>query len=142
TALAAIASGAGDDVLAVRRAAAALRQPGITTSDRAICKYILATQHLRAGRATDAARYLEENVQLRLSPQDWFLLGLCRQRQQDLAGAIAALQRVVEIDPSEPRTYRLLADWHAIRGEEATAAAVRQRATLLEENTAAAGPAR
>ena len=134
TALAAIAAGAGDGSVAETRAKVALRLSGISTTDLATCNQILASQHLQAGRLVEATLLLEQNIQLRLSPQDWFLLGICRQRQHDLAGAIAALERVVEIDPSEPRAYQMLAEWHVIRGDNAKATAARERAKLLEAN--------
>jgi Flp pilus assembly protein TadD len=132
--LAAIAAGAGDESVAVTRATAALQLPGLTTIERAICNHILASQHLPAGRLVEATLLLEQNVQLRLSPQDWFLLGICRQRQHDLTGAIAALERVIEIDPSEPRAFQMLAEWYVIRGDDTKANAARERAKLLEAN--------
>jgi hypothetical protein len=104
----------------------------LAAKDRVTCGAILATTYLREGHLDEAARWAQQITSLRLSPEDWFLLGVCRQRQGDVRGAIQALERVLEIDPSEPGTYRTLVPLYQANGNADAARRALERAQVLE----------
>jgi tetratricopeptide (TPR) repeat protein len=103
----------------------------LSAKDRVASGAILATTYLREGHFDEAGRWAQEITKLRLSPEDWFLLGVCRQRQGDAQGAIQALERVLEIDPSEPGTYRALASLYQATGNPDAARRALERAQVL-----------
>jgi Flp pilus assembly protein TadD len=85
----------------------------------------------------EARQHLEELTVLRRDPRDWFLLAVTRQRLGDVDGAIAALERVRQIDPAEPETYDLLAELYSVRGDAELAQTRREQARSIRAATAA-----
>ena len=79
---------------------------------------------------------LTQLTQWQLQPADWFLLGTCRLRMGDQAGAIAAYEKVLQIDATEPGTYRALAPLYQAQGKSDRAKELLERAALLEEHLA------
>jgi predicted CXXCH cytochrome family protein len=122
----------GDVAAARGRAESALSASDIAPVDRATAIQLLARLDLRENRLPAARERLEQLVRLWLAPEDWFLLGLCRQRQGDGDGAIAAFEKVLEIDPGEPGTYRSLIPLYEARGAAEKARRARETLQLLE----------
>lgn len=101
--------------------------------DRVAALGVLATIGMRQGDLRQAELRLDELTKLRRNPRDWFLLGLCRQRQGKLGEAIAALERVQEIDPATAETYLALAPLYRAQGDEERAKWCEERASALRK---------
>lgn len=136
TALAVIANRRGDNAAARSGAEAALADSSISPGDRAVAANLLAGLELDVGRIKEAQDLLQQLTQWRLMPSDWYLLGTCRQRMGDQAGAIAAFEKVLQIDATEPGTYRTLAPLYQAAGQPERAKELLERAALLEEQLA------
>ena len=136
TALAVIAGRRGDARSARAGAEAALADPRISPAERAVATNLLAGLELDAGHLDASHRLLQQLTRWRLMPSDWFLLGTCRQRMGDRAGAIAAFEKVLQIDATEPATYRTLAALYQADGKPERAKELLERAALLEEHLA------
>ena len=136
TALAVIAHLRGDNAAARSGAEAALADPSIAPGDRAVATSLLAGLELDVGRVNEAQGLLQQLTQWRMMPSDWYLLGTCRQRLGDQAGAIAAFEKVLQIDATEPGTYRTLAALYQAEGKPERAKELLERAALLEEHLA------
>jgi hypothetical protein len=132
TALAQVDFARGDVESARHGADSALAAEDASPSDRAAALRLLARLDLRENNLPPARDRLEQLVQLGLAPDDWFLLGLCRQRQGDGDGAIAAFEKVFEIDPGQPATYRVLIPLYEARGDIKKAGRAREMLKLLE----------
>ena len=85
----------------------------------------------------DARQHLEELTMLRRDPRDWFLLAVSRRRLGDIGGAIAALERVRQIDPAQSETYDMLAELYSALGDVELAQTRREQARSIREATAA-----
>ena len=134
TAMAHMAGEASNLAAAEQTAKEVLTRPDLSERDRVQAVDLLANVCLLQNRYADAEQHFEKLVQLRLEPGDWYLLGVCRQRQGDLAGGIEALEYVVRIDPSQPRTYRTLAELHGAAGDADQQQSYLERAKWLEAN--------
>jgi Flp pilus assembly protein TadD len=136
TTLAVIAGRRGDVPTARARAEAALADSHISPADRAAATSLLAGLDLAQDRLPEAHEHLQRLTQWQLQPADWFLLGTCRQRMGDLPGAIVAYEKVLEIDATEPGTYRALAPLYQTQGNSKRAKQLLEWAALLEEHLA------
>jgi predicted CXXCH cytochrome family protein len=132
-----LASEARDAAAAQRWARQTLAAADLTAQEKEAALRILSAIALTEQRPAEAAMHLEELTSLRRDPQHWFLLGLARQRLQDLPGAAAAFERVLEIDPAEPETYLALAPIYGALGEPAREAQCRERARQIREAASA-----
>jgi tetratricopeptide (TPR) repeat protein len=124
---------AGNAEAAVQSARRTLASADLAAPERAAALRVLAGVALNEQRPAEAVIHLEELTTLRRDPRDWFLLGVCRQRLGDLAGAAAALERVLQIDPAEPETYLALAPIYRTLGDESREAWCRERAALIRK---------
>jgi tetratricopeptide (TPR) repeat protein len=130
--LAALALEQGNAERAKAEAQRALTDPALSPRDRLLASELLAALYVQEGRVTEATDLLDQLIELRPHPKYWFLLGICRQRQGDLEGAIQALERVIALDPAEPATYRAVANLYQLRGDNAAAERNIIRADLIE----------
>lgn len=124
----------GDLAAAQQHAAEALASEHLDPANRIAVMAMLVRFCLQQNRSDEAAQWLTQLVEMRLDPSDWYLLAVCRQRQGDIEGAIAALEQVIKIDPSEPKAYATLASLRVQRGEAILAQPLVHKAKLLEEN--------
>jgi predicted CXXCH cytochrome family protein len=134
TPLAALALEEGDVPQAKVEAERALADQALTPRDRVLASELLAALYVQENRLTEATRLLNQLIELRPHPKYWFLLGVCRQSQGDLAGAIQAMEHVVAIESAEPATYRALATLYQLRGNVESAQRNFARAELIEAN--------
>jgi predicted CXXCH cytochrome family protein len=132
--LAAIALERGDAPLAKREAERALGDSTLAPRDRVLASELLAALYVQENRLAEASGLLKQLIALRPHPQYWFLLGVCRQRQGDVTGAIEAMERVLALDPAGPATYRFLASLQQLRGDFDSARRQVERADVLEAN--------
>jgi hypothetical protein len=126
-----LAAAGGDRAAAQKWADQTLSIGGATMIERTSAMRLLVGLAMESGRTDEAVAHLELLTTLRRDPRDWFLLGVCRQRQQDTNGAIAALERVCQIDPAPPETHELLAALYLQIGQKEQAAAGLERAQTL-----------
>ena len=133
--LAALALEQGDTSGRRPKPSGALADQALSPRDRVLASELLAALYVQEGRLTEAMGLLDQLIELRPHPQYWFLLGVCRQRQGDLAGAIQAMERVIALDPAEPATYRAVANLYQLRGDNAAAQRNIVRADLIEAAT-------
>jgi hypothetical protein len=131
-----LAAAEGNSAEAARWAATALTGSHLTANERASALRLLAGIALTENRVHEARQHLEELTALRRDPRDWFLLAVSRQRLGDVDGAIAALERVRQIDPAEPETYDMLAELYSVRGDSELAQTRREQARSIREATA------
>jgi tetratricopeptide (TPR) repeat protein len=89
----------------------------LDANEKAIILQALVAQAVQASRWNEAKSHLDELVTLRRDPLSWFLLGMCHRRLGNIDAAIAALERVIEIDPAEAETYEVLAPLYATKGD-------------------------
>lgn len=136
TALALLAKARGDVASARAGAEAALARSDILPFDRTAATHLLAILDLRDNRFEAARARFEQLVQWQHKAADWFLLGTCRQQLGDEDGAIAAFERVIQIDANEPGAYRTLAPLYRARGENEKAERALATAIALEEQLA------
>ncbi len=101
------------------------------TTERISALRLVGGLELRSERIGDARERFDELALLARDPRDWMLLAICRQRLGDVSGAIAALERVLEIDPAQPETYELLAPLYAATGNKEQEQFCRQRAEVI-----------
>ena len=132
-----LAGAAGDLSAAEEWARRTLIADNLTSKERSSALRMLAGFALQAEDVGKATSYLEKLTALCRDPRDWFLLGVCRQRQGDAPAAIAALERVLQIDPGPPETYELLSSLYAAQGNELLAKQRRERAEAIRRVTAA-----
>ncbi len=113
-----LAGAGGDAAGAEQWAQRALTADHLTSQERAAALRLLAGLALQANQLDQAEPRLEELTALARDPRDWFLLGVCRQRQGKFPGAITAWERVRQIDPAQPETYDLLAEVYSLQGDD------------------------
>jgi tetratricopeptide (TPR) repeat protein len=134
TALAGLALQENDATQAKSHAERALADPAISSRDKVQASELLAAIYVQENRLAEATKLLDQLVLQRPHPQYWFLLGVCRQRQGDIAGAIQALERVVAIDPTEPATHRALSPLYQLQGDAEAARKSLARAEIIAAN--------
>jgi tetratricopeptide (TPR) repeat protein len=134
TALAAIAGDKGNLTAAEEYATRALASAKISPEDGVAARSLLANVYYHQQRFQDSERVLGELIQLRREARDWVLLGRCRERQNDLAGAISALQQILHIDPRMPETHEVLSELYGRQGAVEAQRASAGRARVLRAN--------
>jgi len=134
TALAVIAGEKGELATTAQYAERALASGDIQPGDGVAARNLLAGVYYNQQRFQDAERILNELVRLRRDPRDWVLLGRCRERQNNVAGAISALEQIVEIDPRMPETYEVLGELYGRQGAVDAQRRSVQRARTLRAN--------
>jgi tetratricopeptide (TPR) repeat protein len=122
----------GDLAAARQRAEAALADPAISPSDRIVATHALATLFAQEQQFSQARPLAEQLTQWRAEPGDWLLLAACRSQMRDLNGAIAALDRAIDLDPTMVNAYPRLAELYQARGEAANAQELIERMRLIE----------
>jgi tetratricopeptide (TPR) repeat protein len=128
-----LAAADGDSAAAARWATTALAGEHLTSKERSSALRLLAGIALQENREAEAQQHLEELTTLRRDPRDWFLLGASRQRQGDAPAAIAAWERVLQIDSAPPETHELLAALYSAQGNELLAKQRRDQAILIRQ---------
>ncbi|MGE0757020.1 MAG: tetratricopeptide repeat protein [Pirellulaceae bacterium] len=131
--LAELAGAQGDLDLAVRWATALLNSDSALPQEQASAHRLLAGVGLQQQRWQEAAIHLDSLTDLCRDPRDWVLLGVCRLRQGQWPEAIAAWERVLAIDPSQPETYGLLASAYGVVGNTERQAWCRRQQALIQE---------
>jgi len=128
---------AANDLIAVERwSQQALAAENLTTKERTAALRMLAGLALQADRLAEAIKFLDELSRTARDPRDWFLLGVCHQRRGNAPAAIAALERVLQIDPGPPETYELLSALYGAQGNESLAKERREQAEMIRKATA------
>lgn len=135
-AMSTLAGKTGDLTNAGRWAQQAIASDGAAVPEKTAAQRILVEIALRENRVAEARGRLEELTAVRRDPRDSFLLGLCRQREGDLPGAATALERVLEIDPSQPETYDMLAPLYRALGQSEREQWAKEQASLIRKATA------
>ena len=85
-----------------------MADPAISSRDKLQAAELLSAIYVQEDRLAEATRLLDQLVQHRPHPQYWFLLGVCRQRQADIAGAIQALDKALALSPGATQAQSLL----------------------------------
>lgn len=134
TALAVIAGEKGDLATTVQLAERALRSGQTSLGDGVTARNLLANAYFQQRRFQDCERVLNELILLRRDPRDWVLLGRCREQQNNVAGAISALEQILEIDPRMPETYEVLGELYGRQGAVDAQRRSLQRAQLLRKH--------
>ena len=116
-ALASLASERGDHVGTEQLAQAILASKGAQPSERVAALHLLGQAHFGQQRIAQTEAVLNELIKLRREPRDWVLLARCRERQNEFASAIAALEKVREIDARMPETYEALSEFYGLVGD-------------------------
>ena len=132
-ALAELAAEQGDLAAAERWSHQTLQSREVAFKQRVSALRLLSGIALRANRNAEAAEHLSLLTTLVRDPRDWMLLGVCRQRLGDAGGAIAAFERVLEIDAAQPETYEMLAPLYAAAGDPQRGAWCRTQAELIRQ---------
>jgi tetratricopeptide (TPR) repeat protein len=125
-----------DPKAALGLAGEALAAEGLSPKMRINCLFLSAEVGLQLNRLEVARRALERLVKERRLSQDWLLLGTCRQRQGDLAGALPALEQAVAIAPFRPDLRNALAEAQERLGRVEAAREQRAIATRLASQAA------
>ena len=131
TGLATIAGERGELTLTAQLAEQALARGEISAGDGIAARNLLANVYYHQQRFADAESVLHELIRLRREPRDWVLLGRCREQQNNVVGAIAALLQVVKIDAKMPETYEVLSELYLHQGDRDVAREHLQRAEEL-----------
>jgi tetratricopeptide (TPR) repeat protein len=106
----------------------------IHPGDGVTARNLLANVYFNQQRFQESERILNELVRLRRDPRDWVLLGRCRERQNNVAGAISALEQILEIDARMPETYEVLGELYGRQGAVDAQRRSVQRARTLRAN--------
>ena len=88
---------------------------------------------LQQNRLEQAASYLNELTTMCRDPRDWLLLGVCNQPRGNTDSAVSALEQVLEIDPSQPETYQILAPLYLAQGQPNREEWYREQATIIRQ---------
>lgn len=132
TARALIENSRGDWDATLRYSTHAKALGELSQEEAATVRDLLATSYFNKNQFNAAERQLDRQVQSRRDVRDWILLGRCRERQNNLAGAIEALEVVLSIDPRMPETYLILADLHRRLGNYERSQAYADRAAQID----------
>jgi len=116
-ALAEAAMARGDVQLTQRWSRATLKQNMLMPEDHHRALEVSAKIQLQQGDFESAATSFEQLTEVRLFPGDWFLLGMSRMRQGNLAAARTAYERVLEIDGSQPEIHEAWAQLLNLTGD-------------------------
>ncbi len=116
-ALSSLAGERGDQVRTELLARAVLASEGARPPERVTALNVLAQSRFGQQQYRQAEEALNELVKLRREPRDWVLLARCRERQNNLVSAIAALEKVREIDARMPETYEVLSELYGAIGD-------------------------
>jgi hypothetical protein len=116
-ALASLANERGDHAGTEQLAQAVLASKGAQPSERVAALHLLGQAHLGQQRIAQTEMALNELIKLRREPRDWVLLARCSERQNKFASAIAALEKVREIDPRMPETHEALSQFYGLVGD-------------------------
>jgi len=135
-ALATLAGQRGDLPNAEQFVQSVLHSKGAHSSERITVLNLLANSRFAERRFREAEEALDELIRLRREPRDWVLLARCREQQNNVAGAIAALEKVVEIDGRMPEAYEILSELYGRRDDPEAKRRSAARARQLRENTA------
>ncbi|HUG70013.1 MAG TPA: cytochrome c3 family protein [Pirellulaceae bacterium] len=127
-----LASLAGDVASAERWARTTLTASDLKSTERAAALRLLVGIALQNNRIAEATSYLTELTRLRRDPRDWVLLGVCRQRAGDIAAAVSAFERLLQIDPAQPETYQLLAPLYRAQNKPELENWCRQQTQLIQ----------
>jgi hypothetical protein len=134
TARALIESSRGNWDATLRYTAQAQAHGPLSREDAATVRDLIATSYFNKNQFDAAERQLTLQVQYRRDARDWILLGRCRERQNDVAGAIEALEEVLKIDPRMPETYLVLADLYGRLGNLKKSRTYKEQALQIEAN--------
>lgn len=121
----------GDDAAAVAQAERALAATVLSTGSRANALVVRGSARLEARQAAAAVADFEKLTRLQRHPGYWQLLGEAKLAQQDPAGAVAALEKAVEIAPQRLDFRQFLLDLYSRSGRPAEAARQREVIELL-----------
>ena len=93
-------------------AESALAFADLDGQDRANALFLIADAHYREGRRRDALPTLNQLNGLRRHSVQWLLLADCENAAGNPAGAIAALENAVRINPRLDSAHQHLADYY------------------------------
>jgi hypothetical protein len=94
---------------------------------------LLAACEMKVRNYPSAIGLLKELVPLRRYSEDWGLLGICHQAQQEPREALAALQKALAIRPDNPSLHAKLAEVYASLGDQQSATEHREKAQWLAQ---------
>jgi hypothetical protein len=92
---------------------------------------VLGDMQLRRGKPSEAKAAFLQLTRLRLNAVDWQMLGVCRAREGDTAGAIAAFQKAISLRRDWPELHLLLADAYSMANEPNQAQKAKEQAARL-----------
>ncbi len=105
---------------------------GLTPAVRISTERSLAQLLFQRHDHRSAQRILEQVVRERRVADDWELLGACRQEMGDFSGALAAIERAVQINPDNPVLVRVLVELSRLTNDADRIQRYRQRGRLLD----------
>jgi predicted CXXCH cytochrome family protein len=126
-ALARIAFSQQDSAAALSLAGEALQSPGLSPKSRINSLFYVGLIGAQANRLELALPALEKLTASRRLAEDWFWLGMCRERSGDLAEALRDLKQAAAIAPFRADIHNDLGQFYQRLGN--TADAERERAT-------------
>jgi tetratricopeptide (TPR) repeat protein len=129
-----LAAAAGQ-IAAARESAQRVLADHADPAARTAARRVLATTAMQTQRPSEAIPHLRELTRAHRDPRDWLLLGAAEERTGNPSGAIAAFERVLEIDPAQPETYDLLAPLYEAEGSRDRAEWCRQQAAQIRALT-------